>query len=60
MGCDGKIWSDAEEDKCGVCNGDGTTCETKRGIFTAQVKPHSKFVLNDSQSKAYGFKVSHC
>lgn len=33
-GCDGILRSDAVLDKCGVCNGDGTTCELFKGIFT--------------------------
>ncbi|CAB4017112.1 A disintegrin and metallo ase with thrombospondin motifs 17-like, partial [Paramuricea clavata] len=33
VGCDNKIGSDAKEDICGVCKGNGTTCRTIEGIF---------------------------
>lgn len=33
-GCDNKLDSDAVLDKCGVCNGNNSTCEDVRGIFT--------------------------
>ena len=33
VGCDHKIGSGAEEDICGVCKGNGTTCRTVEGRF---------------------------
>ncbi|XP_032068208.1 A disintegrin and metalloproteinase with thrombospondin motifs 10 [Thamnophis elegans] len=33
VGCDRILGSDTKEDKCRVCGGDGTTCETIEGIF---------------------------
>nr|XP_033810224.1 A disintegrin and metalloproteinase with thrombospondin motifs 10 isoform X2 [Geotrypetes seraphini] len=33
IGCDRILGSDAKEDKCRVCGGDGSTCETTEGIF---------------------------
>ncbi|GFR59853.1 thrombospondin type-1 domain-containing protein 4 [Elysia marginata] len=33
-GCDGILRSGAVPDRCGVCNGDDTTCELFKGIFT--------------------------
>lgn len=33
VGCDLEIDSDAEEDRCGVCRGDGSTCHTVRAAF---------------------------
>ena len=33
IGCDLKIGSGAEEDICGVCKGNGTTCRTVEGRF---------------------------
>lgn len=33
MGCDRVLGSDAKEDKCRVCGGDGSSCETIEGIF---------------------------
>lgn len=33
VGCDHVLGSSAEEDKCRVCGGDGTTCKTISGVF---------------------------
>lgn len=33
LGCDYEIDSDAIEDQCGVCHGNGSTCETVRKTF---------------------------
>ncbi|XP_018110713.1 A disintegrin and metalloproteinase with thrombospondin motifs 10 isoform X1 [Xenopus laevis] len=33
VGCDRILGSDTKEDKCRVCGGDGSTCETIEGIF---------------------------
>ncbi|KAL5016574.1 hypothetical protein ScPMuIL_006163 [Solemya velum] len=33
VGCDGVLGSLATEDKCRVCSGDGTTCQTITGMF---------------------------
>lgn len=33
VGCDLVIESSAAEDRCGVCNGDGSTCTTVRKTF---------------------------
>ncbi|XP_074834446.1 A disintegrin and metalloproteinase with thrombospondin motifs 10 isoform X2 [Carettochelys insculpta] len=33
VGCDRILGSDLKEDKCRVCGGDGSTCETIEGIF---------------------------
>ncbi|XP_020300352.1 A disintegrin and metalloproteinase with thrombospondin motifs 7-like isoform X2 [Pseudomyrmex gracilis] len=38
VGCDWVIDSDAIEDKCGVCKGDGTTCSPVEGEYTETVK----------------------
>ncbi|KAL0128942.1 hypothetical protein PUN28_003960 [Cardiocondyla obscurior] len=37
VGCDWVIDSDAIEDKCGVCKGDGTKCRQVQGEFTETV-----------------------
>ncbi|XP_025267750.1 A disintegrin and metalloproteinase with thrombospondin motifs 7 [Camponotus floridanus] len=37
VGCDWMIDSDAIEDKCGVCKGDGTTCSQVEGEFIETV-----------------------
>uniref|UniRef100_H3AJS8 ADAM metallopeptidase with thrombospondin type 1 motif 10 n=1 Tax=Latimeria chalumnae TaxID=7897 RepID=H3AJS8_LATCH len=33
VGCDRILGSDAREDRCRVCGGDSTTCETVEGVF---------------------------
>lgn len=35
VGCDGKFGSSAVEDRCGVCNGDGTMCKVVEGTWVA-------------------------
>ncbi|XP_077275475.1 A disintegrin and metalloproteinase with thrombospondin motifs 6-like [Temnothorax americanus] len=37
VGCDWVIDSDAIEDKCGICKGDGTKCSPVEGKFTETV-----------------------
>ncbi|XP_064484437.1 papilin-like isoform X2 [Ornithodoros turicata] len=34
VGCDHMLGSDAKEDKCRKCRGDGSSCETIEGVFT--------------------------
>lgn len=33
VGCDRVLGSDSKEDKCRVCGGDGSSCETVEGVF---------------------------
>ncbi|KAI7793269.1 A disintegrin and metalloproteinase with thrombospondin motifs 6 [Triplophysa rosa] len=33
VGCDNILGSDAKEDRCRVCGGDGSTCEVSEGLF---------------------------
>ena len=33
VGCDNILGSDAKEDRCRVCGGDGSTCEATEGFF---------------------------
>lgn len=33
VSCDWGIDSEAQEDRCGICHGDGTTCQTVRGEY---------------------------
>lgn len=33
VGCDNILGSDAKEDRCRVCGGDGSTCEAIEGFF---------------------------
>lgn len=34
VGCENVVGSPLQEDKCGVCGGDGTRCKTHRFNFT--------------------------
>ncbi|XP_011645843.1 A disintegrin and metalloproteinase with thrombospondin motifs 12-like [Pogonomyrmex barbatus] len=43
VGCDWMIDSEAIEDKCGICKGDGTKCRVVKGEFTETV-PQSAYV----------------
>ncbi|XP_072167329.1 A disintegrin and metalloproteinase with thrombospondin motifs 7-like [Diadema setosum] len=36
VGCDNQVNSPAVEDRCGVCHGDGSTCQTIKDSFTIQ------------------------
>ncbi|XP_076257637.1 A disintegrin and metalloproteinase with thrombospondin motifs 7-like [Rhynchophorus ferrugineus] len=42
VGCDLKLDSDAVEDRCGICNGDGTTCKIVDGTYDDKIKDPSK------------------
>ncbi|XP_074650847.1 A disintegrin and metalloproteinase with thrombospondin motifs 6-like [Tubulanus polymorphus] len=37
IGCDWKIQSNAKEDRCGVCHGDGSSCTTVKKKFTEKL-----------------------
>uniref|UniRef100_A0A8D0AL43 ADAM metallopeptidase with thrombospondin type 1 motif 2 n=1 Tax=Sander lucioperca TaxID=283035 RepID=A0A8D0AL43_SANLU len=38
VGCDGQIASDQQEDRCGVCGGDNSSCKIVKGNFTRSTK----------------------
>ncbi|XP_059207613.1 A disintegrin and metalloproteinase with thrombospondin motifs 2-like [Centropristis striata] len=38
VGCDGQIASDQQEDRCGVCGGDNSSCQVIKGNFTRSTK----------------------
>jgi len=42
VGCDWVIDSDAIEDKCGICKGDGTKCSLVEGEFTETASQSGK------------------
>ncbi|VDP44587.1 unnamed protein product [Soboliphyme baturini] len=44
-GCDHRLGSDLERDKCGVCGGDGTTCRFVSGHFNEQTSYGYNFVM---------------
>ncbi|KAM8800765.1 ADAMTS-like protein 1 isoform 1-T1 [Rhynchonycteris naso] len=37
VGCDHQLGSNAKEDNCGVCSGDGSTCRLVRGQYKSQL-----------------------
>ncbi len=37
VGCDGQLGSDLKEDKCRVCGGDGSNCNTVEGVLDNEV-----------------------
>ncbi|OAD60301.1 A disintegrin and metalloproteinase with thrombospondin motifs 7 [Eufriesea mexicana] len=45
VGCDWTVDSDATEDRCGICHGDGTQCETAGGIYDKNDGPGYKEVV---------------
>ena len=40
VGCDGMLGSELTEDKCRVCGGDGTDCNTVSGVLDQKVRPN--------------------
>ncbi|XP_030252912.1 A disintegrin and metalloproteinase with thrombospondin motifs 2-like isoform X1 [Sparus aurata] len=38
VGCDGAVGSSKQEDKCGVCGGDNSSCKTFKGTITRTAK----------------------
>ncbi|XP_073343192.1 A disintegrin and metalloproteinase with thrombospondin motifs 2-like [Pagrus major] len=38
VGCDGVVGSSKQEDKCGVCGGDNSSCKTFKGTITRMAK----------------------
>ncbi|KAK9869843.1 hypothetical protein WA026_003569 [Henosepilachna vigintioctopunctata] len=42
VGCDGVLYSDAVEDICGICNGDGTQCKIVENTFTTLGQGYTK------------------
>ncbi|XP_063991200.1 A disintegrin and metalloproteinase with thrombospondin motifs 7-like isoform X2 [Diachasmimorpha longicaudata] len=45
VGCDWTVDSDATEDRCGICHGDGTQCETTTGIYDKNEGPGYREVV---------------
>ena len=40
VGCDGMLGSELTEDRCRVCGGDGTDCNTVSGVLDQKVRPN--------------------
>ena len=50
VGCDGMLGSELTEDKCRVCGGDGTDCNTVSGVLDQKVCPNQINSGNESDS----------
>ena len=46
VGCDGLLGSDTEEDKCRVCGGDGSSCQTVTGRAANKPSRSLKFHIH--------------
>ncbi|XP_066252676.1 A disintegrin and metalloproteinase with thrombospondin motifs 12-like [Euwallacea similis] len=56
VGCDDVIGSDAVEDRCGVCNGDGTQCKTIQDIYRDIGRGYTKVVMVPSGARKIVFE----
>ena len=50
VGCDGMLGSELTEDKCRVCGGDGTDCNTVSGVLDQKVRPNQINTGNEKNS----------
>lgn len=48
VGCDRQLGSNAKEDNCGICAGDGSTCRLVRGQAKAHVSPEKSRLQIDT------------
>lgn len=46
VGCDGVVGSSKQEDKCGVCGGDNSSCKTFKDTITRTAKKQGKHALS--------------
>ena len=53
VGCDGMLGSELTEDKCRVCGGDGTDCNTVSGVLDQKVCPNQINRGNESDSTEF-------
>lgn len=54
MGCDNILGSDAKEDRCRVCGGDGSTCETTEGLFNDSLPRGGKKIIIKKKNGRWG------
>ncbi|XP_040005623.1 A disintegrin and metalloproteinase with thrombospondin motifs 2 isoform X2 [Xiphias gladius] len=47
VGCDGQIASDQQEDRCGVCGGDNSSCKIIKGNFTRSTRKQGYLKILD-------------
>ena len=55
VGCDNILSSDAKEDRCRVCGGDGSTCEATEGLFNESLPRGGKTCLPPGHAETYLF-----
>ena len=53
VGCDGMLGSELTEDKCRVCGGDGTDCNTVSGVLDQKVRPNQINTDNEKMPQNY-------
>ncbi len=65
VGCDNILSSDAKEDRCRVCGGDGSTCEVTEGLFNdslprgGQEVTDYTLIVNNTYAISYHFTTSY-
>ena len=57
VGCDRVLGSDAVEDKCRVCGGDGSGCETVRGVINIDLENDADCKLVFTARRSYARAV---
>lgn len=60
VGCDGVVGSSKQEDKCGVCGGDNSSCKTFKDTITRTAKKqgtHSQSL--DLVPSVYQLSIKH-
>lgn len=50
VGCDGVVGSSKQEDKCGVCEGDNSSCKTFKDTITRNAKKQGEHTHTGSDN----------
>ncbi|XP_046373592.2 uncharacterized protein LOC124147034 [Haliotis rufescens] len=58
VGCDDLVGSNATLDKCGVCNGDNSTCRTISGVFTRPDLPRGYTKITTIPAGSTGVNIT--
>lgn len=53
VGCDGVVGSSKQEDKCGVCGGDNSSCKTFKDTITRTAKKQGTYTLTVTVTLIY-------
>ena len=59
VGCDGMLGSELTEDKCRVCGGDGTDCNTVSGVLDQKVRPNHINTGNEKKNSTELFSSDY-